>query len=1328
MGENNIKFIVGPHGSGKTTYIYDEIIKYIKDEKGNINLNKKAFIVVPEQDTKEKQKSFMEYKSNTEKGMINCDVVSFDRICHMVFQKLMIDENELNIIQDDTKALLCQIAVERKANELPFYKKKIRKIGFSEKIASSISEFSTYKIDNEKIDRILKDENVNQNIKNELKELSIINEEFNNLLKSTKLNIVEDKLKIIKDNIDNVNIFDNAIVFFDGFTGFSPTQKDIFDKISKKANRVYISIDYRLYEFNNYINGKYEKLNNIEKFENNIFHISDLFIESICDKEQLKNNIIVLSEGLQYKYNINNTTNNKSTRNDLLYLEENIFKNEIDNNNDIEPNHIHLNHSKNIKEEIEFVINKIIELTRINDNNITYNDIKIIVPNIENYKDEIISKFNKYNIPLFIDDSQTIFSSPYVKAIRGFIDCIDKDFSYESIMSFVNSGLFSIIYSEDDDSFNFNDSIYYFDNALRMFGINSFNQLVNKKTFLNKLFFYMSNNEIINKGSQKQYLDDKTYIELLDYIDKKETQIKEIGLNNKNNIDNPIFNNKSEISKHSSQIYKIYNDIVYPIVCLYEDIIKTNKDKKYTFTEFVNIIERFIENTNLDEKVDSFIKKLEIEKYQFLNKKDLIILDKSKEKIKNILSLLKRIDIENITTKDNDEKDNKYTLTELSQILDLSIDIFKVKSIPFSMEQVVVGDLMRSRFDNPKVLFFIGMNDSALPQKRNDDSIINDKIRVVFNNNNIPISQSLLETTYNSRFYTYLALTNETDDLYLSYTDTNVENEVDYKSKYLTEVEDLFKKEVIDKNNNKKLINVLDELSKTNNKQLPIYDIKQMRDFISIHNSDNNMVIKNIDKFIERLENLNTYEKNSLYNAIISKYYYDILLKIDNNKNNIELDKKSYSNIDLRHLKIKKDNMSRLLGNNKEYSATSLENYARCPYKYFIEKIIGLKQRENNNTDQRDIGNIFHSVLETFFNNENHYINVIDEKGKDKRNNIDIYSEKLKTEIYDISEKIIIKEFDTHNKKNDTNAQKFIIDYIKEVIYQSIIYILSQIKFESPLVKVYHELSFDDFNIDKKNKLKGRIDQVELLKSFDDKSKYVDSSLSLNDDTLYIKITDYKSSEKKIEQKKIESGETIQFIIYLDYIKNNIQNILKSNKNNKKNNIDIQKYKKIVPLGTFYKPIIDYIDVIKKEDIDKYKKELLKEQGSVDLKEEEIYKNYALFLRKNKMKMTGIINISDDIYKILDNNAKATKRDNGNLDKKNTSFESFSPDSGYNLQYTDGIEDIINKVKQIVADEITNIENGNIKISKNSTACDYCPFNGSCKKEKAISKEDNENE
>ncbi len=59
-------------------------------------------------------------------------------------------------------------------------------------------------------------------------------------------------------------------------------------------------------------------------------------------------------------------------------------------------------------------------------------------------------------------------------------------------------------------------------------------------------------------------------------------------------------------------------------------------------------------------------------------------------------------------------------------ILQAGFDEQKVGLIPPSMDQVVVGDIRRTRFDGVKVLFFIGVNDGYVPAVQKGGGIFTD--------------------------------------------------------------------------------------------------------------------------------------------------------------------------------------------------------------------------------------------------------------------------------------------------------------------------------------------------------------------------------------------------------------------------------------------------------------------------------------------------------------------------------------------------------------------------------------------------------------------------
>ena len=169
----------------------------------------------------------------------------------------------------------------------------------------------------------------------------------------------------------------------------------------------------------------------------------------------------------------------------------------------------------------------------------------------------------------------------------------------------------------------------------------------------------------------------------------------------------------------------------------------------------------------------------------------------------------------------------------------------------------------------------------------------------------------------------------------------------------------------------------------------------------------------------------------------------------------------------------------------------------------------------------------------------------------------------------------------------------------------------------------------------------------------------------------------------------------------------------------------MEKYDKVELLGTFYKSILDNIVIIKKDEYDKYKKKLEKQDGQVE-DDISVFKMFTTKKRTDNMKMTGLINISDNKMKILDYNAKANRKGN-NIDNDNTNINSLYADSGLSLRYDNEFEELITEVKKRVAKQINDIKEGKIPVIPHNNACKYCSFAGSCGIEK-ISLEEDDNE
>lgn len=96
----------------------------------------------------------------------------------------------------------------------------------------------------------------------------------------------------------------------------------------------------------------------------------------------------------------------------------------------------------NLSSEVEYVAKEIIKLVR--DKNYKYKDIAIITKNIPSYSALTKVIFEKYNIPVFIDEKKDLSQNLLIKYILAIFDILSKNFTYEAVFNYIKTGLLDI--------------------------------------------------------------------------------------------------------------------------------------------------------------------------------------------------------------------------------------------------------------------------------------------------------------------------------------------------------------------------------------------------------------------------------------------------------------------------------------------------------------------------------------------------------------------------------------------------------------------------------------------------------------------------------------------------------------------------------------------------------------------------------------------------------------------------------------------------------------------------------------------------------------------
>ena len=278
-------------------------------------------------------------------------------------------------------------------------------------------------------------------------------------------------------------------------SGFTPQEYEVFEELLKKSKKITIAIST-------------DNLSPEDK-ELDLFYFNKIFAKKLIDIAKKNSQKIELSE---CKDNL------RLQNDDLKFLEQSLsntkFKSYKEN-----PKNIKLFLANNSYSEMEYIATEILRLVKEED--YKYNEIAIISNNLDEYSLDCKIVFDKYNIPVFIDEKKDLNQNILIRYILAILDIFSKNWSFESVFNFLKIGMLEI--SEYD--------IFSLENYCKKWGIKY--------------------NKWLKEFNYEEMNDDQTRLENL----RKE-------------ITNPLINLKENISKN-----KTAKEITK---CLYEYLIKNN--------------------------------------------------------------------------------------------------------------------------------------------------------------------------------------------------------------------------------------------------------------------------------------------------------------------------------------------------------------------------------------------------------------------------------------------------------------------------------------------------------------------------------------------------------------------------------------------------------------------------------------------------------------------------------------------------------------------------------------------------------------------------------
>lgn len=420
-----VQFILGSAGAGKSHRLYE-----ILTQRASKNREVEYVAIVPEQYSMESQKEIINI--HPRHGAFNTEVVSFNRLALGVFEEMGIEN--IKVMDDLGKTLILRRVLEDCKKELKIYSKKIGMPGFVDKMKSTISELEQYNIDTEALKSMIESCEKRPSLKYKLKDVYTIYSHFNAYIKD-KMITQEEVLNVLCRYIVKSEKIKNSEYFIDGFTGFTPIQKNVVDLLIQYAKNVTFAFTLPENE------ADFKSIRQQELFALSKKTISAIKISCrnngihVLEDIIIKNSVI---EGQSRPYRLR-------ASGELSHVEENVFRYSKAKVYEGKCEDISLHVAGNPRKEAKFVASRIAKLMIEND--LRYRDIAVITGDMETYYRYLEEAFQAYGIPAFIDHKRSITANPFVDGLKAVIEIVEKDFSYESVFHYLRLG----IVSEDFD-------------------------------------------------------------------------------------------------------------------------------------------------------------------------------------------------------------------------------------------------------------------------------------------------------------------------------------------------------------------------------------------------------------------------------------------------------------------------------------------------------------------------------------------------------------------------------------------------------------------------------------------------------------------------------------------------------------------------------------------------------------------------------------------------------------------------------------------------------------------------------------------------------------
>ena len=806
----SLQFIIGGSGSGKSCYAYQNII-----EQAGQHPEKLYYVIVPEQFTMQTQKTLVEMSPG--KGILNIDILSFERLAYRVLEEVGGDSRTL--LEETGKSMVLQKMVQQHGKELSYLGGQMRKTGYLDEVKSILSEFMQYDIQDSDVEEMIRDSADRTLLQMKLKDVSVLYQAFKEYLQDHYMT-GEEVMDALEKALPFSQKLKNSVLLLDGYTGFTPIQMRVVGELLTVCEKVMVTVTMDAAESLTTRGKPYQ-----------LFYMSRQMLHGLSGLTRDIEEPVLLKDVGKSRF---------AQAPALHFLEKNIFryrKNVYRKKQD----EICMFSAVNPLSEMKETARRIARLVR--EKGCRYGEIAVITGNLEEYGNLARQVFEESDIPYFIDEKHTVLMNPFVEYFRAALEMAVQDFTYESVFRYLRCGMSCVTREEAD----------LLENYVLALGIRGFKHWDEKWV---RIYRGMPPESIQTLNEIRERFADET---------------RELAL--------------------------------------------SFKGGKKTVREYCTILYEFAVKSQVQQKL-----KDQEKKFRELGDK---AMEKEYAQIYGIVMELLDSMVEIL----GDEVVNRQ---DFRQLLETGLTQAKVALIPLSMDQVLVGDMERTRLKDIRALFFVGVNEGNIPKNTSGGGILTELDREFFEEKGVQLAPGPKELMNMQRFYLYLNMTKPRELLCLSFCQSDSQGKALSPAFLVNNIQDMF----------------------------PEMEIRQCGD---LNNPMELLELPGIsmDYFLRELSG-EAYQQNPVFQELYSWYLESPVYRTVVEK----LVRAAFS--ERPSDQIGKAVAGILYGEISPYSATRLERYAACAFAHFLQYGLKVTERAEYEFRAMDMGNVMHMALEKF--------------------------------------------------------------------------------------------------------------------------------------------------------------------------------------------------------------------------------------------------------------------------------------------------------------------------------------------------------------------------